>query len=62
MVWVLNSTVIKHFEQGGGGIVDFVMKHYANYGEEEGSQVILLCNAGKKFHMTDLSAVVAFCS
>lgn len=43
-----------------GGEVDFVMKRYENYGE--GSQVRLLCNASKKFHMAHLSAVVTFCT
>ena len=36
-----------------------VMKRYENnYREGKGSQVIPLGNAGKKFHMTHLSAVV----
>ena len=36
-----------------------VMKRYENnYRERKGSQVIPLGNAGKKFHMTHLSAVV----
>ena len=52
----------------GAAKLDFIMKRYGNYGEggEGGgggwSQVIPLCNAGKKFHMTHLSAVVAFCT
>ena len=37
--------------------MDFVMKHYGNHGEGEGSQVIPLCNVGKKCHMTHLSTV-----
>ena len=40
--------------------MDFVMKCYGNYGEGEGSQVIPLCNACKKFYMKHLSAVVTF--
>ena len=42
--------------------MDFVMKRYGNCGEEEGSQRIPLCNAGKKIHMTHLSAVDDFCT
>ena len=33
-------------------------KRYENYGQGEGSQLIPLCNTGRKFHMTDLSALV----
>ena len=36
----------------------FFMERYGNYEEWEGSQVIELYNAGKKFHMILLSAVV----
>ena len=36
------------------------MKGYGNYGKGKGPQVIPLCNAGKNFHMTHLSAVVDF--
>ena len=39
--------------------MDFVMKRYGNYREGKGSQVIPLRNAGKKFYMTHLTAVVA---
>ena len=46
----------------GERVVDFIMKRYGNYTEGEGYKVIPLCNAGKQFHMTDLSAAVAFCT
>ena len=39
--------------------MNFVMKRYGNYREGKGSQVIPLRNAGKKFYMTHLTAVVA---
>ena len=42
--------------------MDFVIKSYENYAEREGSHVRPLRNAGKKFHKTHLSAVVAFCT
>ena len=38
------------------------MKYYGNYGEMEGSQVMPLCNAGKNFHMTHLSAFLVHCA
>ena len=39
--------------------MDFVMKHYGNHGEGEGSQVIPLCNVGKTFHILVLSPPVS---
>ena len=44
----------------GEGVVVFVIKRYENYVEMGGSHVGALSNAGKKFHKTYLSAVVAF--
>lgn len=38
------------------------MKGYGNYGKGEGPQVIPLCNAGKNFHMTHLSAFLVHCA